>query len=194
MWTLLTDAERTSAQKMPAEASNTWLWCRATLRKCLGVKLNTDPAGIQFSYNAQGKPALHNQALHFNVSHTSSSFLVGIAQEPIGVDIESIPEHIDAVTADFVLSAQEKRYCKNGENLPAFAQIWTLKEAFLKASGLGLVDDLPSINVDPCTENNSIGQSGWNSVSLVCPGAEIGAFVGNSAANLEFLLACSTTT
>ncbi|MDX2070284.1 MAG: 4'-phosphopantetheinyl transferase superfamily protein [Haliscomenobacter sp.] len=194
LWAFLSNAERASAQKMPAEARNTWLWCRATLRKCLGIKLNTDPAGIQFSYNAQGKPALQDQGLHFNVSHTSSSFLIGIAQDPIGVDLESIPEYIDAITADFVLSAPEKQYCKNGENLPAFAQIWTRKEAFLKAIGWGLVDDLTYINVDPCTGNNSIGQRGWGSVSIACPGAEIGAFVGNGAANLAFLLACSSTT
>lgn len=152
MWALLTDGELASAQKMPSADRNTWLWCRAVLRKCLGTKLNIDAAEIQFAYNAHGKPELKDQFLHFNVSHTASSFLIGIAQEPIGLDLEVIPDQIDSATTDFVLNEHEKRYSKDGKNLQAFAEIWTLKEAFLKATGLGLVDDLPSIDVAPFSE------------------------------------------
>lgn len=184
---MLTDSELASAQKMPPKDRNTWLWCRAMLRKCLGIKLNIDPAGIQFVYNEHGKPGLKDQSLHFNVSHTASSFLIGIAQESIGIDLEFIPEQIDSVTADFVLNEQEKAYCQEGKNLQAFAQIWTLKEAFLKATGLGLVDDLPSIDVAPLSEENSISRNGGSSISFVCPGGEVGAFVGRNIAELQFL-------
>ena len=190
LWPLLTNAELASAQKMPAADHNTWLWCRAVLRKCLGTKLNVDPAEIQFAYNAHGKPELKDQFLHFNVSHTASSFLIGIANEPIGIDLEAIPDQIDSATANFVLNEQEKGYCKDGKNLQAFAEIWTLKEAFLKATGLGLVDDLPSINVAPFSEKNTIANSGWNSISFACPGEEVGAFVGMTTADLQFMLAC----
>jgi 4'-phosphopantetheinyl transferase len=186
LWALLTDAELASAQKMPPKDRNTWLWCRAMLRKCLGIKLNIDPAGIQFVYNENGKPGLKDQSLHFNVSHTASSFLIGIAQGSIGVDLEFIPEQIDSVTADFVLNEREKGYCQEGKNLQAFAEIWTLKEALLKATGLGLVDDLPSIDVDPLSEKNTLSSNGWSRTSFVCPGGEVGAFVGRNTAELQF--------
>jgi len=121
------------------------------------------------------------------VQKTPTGFSIKGLNAEVFQALEFIPEQIDSATTDFVLNEQEKGYCKDGKNLQAFAEIWTLKEAFLKATGLGLVDDLPSIDVDPLSEENTINRNRWNSISFDCPGGEVGAFVGRVTAELQFL-------
>jgi 4'-phosphopantetheinyl transferase len=128
---------------------------RTVLAECLG---HPDPASLQFSYTAHGKPELagpHAGKLHFNLSHTDALLVLAVdRRHAVGVDVE-------AVTRNVELLALAKRYFAAHEyaelaeldesaQRERFFALWTLKEAWLKARGLGLhipLDDF-SFNLD----------------------------------------------
>jgi 4'-phosphopantetheinyl transferase len=121
---------------------------KAVLSKLSGLPMQA----LVIDRTSFGKPILMNQLttpIHFNLSDSADYILLGFATEPIGVDIEAITNHVDI--ADIVQS-----HFANDEQLQMqtavdpqafFYEIWTRKEAVLKANGIGLIDDLPSLLV-----------------------------------------------
>jgi 4'-phosphopantetheinyl transferase len=116
---------------------------RTVLADCLG---RSDPARLQFAQMEHGKPELAGpdaSKLHFNLSHTDDMLALAVSfKHAVGVDVE-------AVTRKVELLALAQRYFASREyeelqDLDAAAQrerfftLWTLKEAWLKARGLGL--------------------------------------------------------
>ncbi|PJI09255.1 MULTISPECIES: 4'-phosphopantetheinyl transferase family protein [Clostridium] len=110
--------------------------------------LNLDK--IQLKYNKWGKPELmNNSRIHFNISHSSEWVIVGIAAKPIGVDIQKI-DKIDLSIAKSCFSKDENEYIlslPSDEQKDAFFKLWTLKEAFIKAKGMGLYMPLDSFTI-----------------------------------------------
>lgn len=101
---------------------------------------------------AFGKPMLMNpllQPIHFNLSDSADYIVLGFSAEPIGVDIETYANHFDI--ADIVQShfaEEEQAQMQAAENPQSFFyKIWARKEAVLKANGIGLIDNLPSLVV-----------------------------------------------
>lgn len=125
---------------------------RATLRIILARYLNTAPERLEFSYNNQGKPSVINsQKLQFNISHTGDLAIVAIGKiYPLGVDIEHYSARPYEGIAKSLFSEQELREFKKAplSLKPAlFFHIWSQKEAFIKATGLGLSYPTKEFNV-----------------------------------------------
>ena len=120
-------------------------WMRFELARRYGCA----PQDLIFNLGANGKPRLRdarNWGGAFNASSSQDYALLGFdARGEIGVDIECVRPFKDA--ADFAahnFSESERRQAK----VPtAFFRIWTRTEAFLKCTGLGLVDDLANLQV-----------------------------------------------
>lgn len=117
---------------------------RGILRNILGRYLGQEPGDLEFCYSDRGKPQLagSNCSVCFNLSHSQSLALYAIARRPIGIDLEYIRPLDDALKiAKRFFSAREYTLI---ESLPpeqkqkAFFQLWTCKEAYLKATGEGL--------------------------------------------------------
>lgn len=111
--------------------------------------LNIDK--IQLKYNKWGKPELiNNSGIHFNISHSGEWVVVGISAKPIGVDIQKVEEiHLSLAESSF--SKRENEYMlslPNNERKNAFFMLWTLKEAFIKAKGVGLYMPLDSFTIE----------------------------------------------
>lgn len=125
---------------------------RATLRIILARYLNVSPERLEFSYNAHGKPKVINSArLQFNLSHSGDLALLAIGKGfPVGVDIEQYSARPYEGIAKTLFSHQEfKEFTKVPLALkPAiFFHIWSQKEAFIKACGLGLAYPTQDFNV-----------------------------------------------
>lgn len=99
-----------------------------------------------------GKPFVCEPYKHiqFNISH-SGIWVVGIANDrghPVGIDIEQIDEDLEIGSFASILSINEKRVL---DSLPAnerrerFIELWTYKESYVKATGMGL-----SMPIDLC--------------------------------------------
>ena len=120
-----------------------FLVTRGVLRTLLGRYLGVDPASCAFTSNPHGRPALVNADLHFNISHTNGLVAIAFAREPeLGVDVEDLERRpVDAVVPRRFFSPSEVADLESvAEPMRAsrFFDYWTLKEAYIKARGMGL--------------------------------------------------------
>ena len=123
------------------------------LRILLGRATNATPHDLAFLTSPSGKPSLNGSSLHFNLSHSGDCAVIGICRScEIGVDVEHVSAERglkDLVESHF---AHEERLTLEqfeGEAwVRKFYRVWTLKEAYLKAEGVGLIDALYEIEFD----------------------------------------------
>jgi 4'-phosphopantetheinyl transferase len=129
---------------------------RGFLRLVLARYLQVDPAALEFSYGAQGKPALagiHSQnGLHFNLAHSDNLALLGVTRlGSVGVDVERLRALSDAdeLVARFFSPRESAAFGRLAtEQKPvAFFNLWTRKEAWLKATGEGIGSLLSQVEV-----------------------------------------------
>ena len=83
-----------------------------------------------------GKPWLESGEWHFNLSHSGDWALLGVAREELGIDVEDSGrrvEHHPLAQRFFSRYEADRAHSKE-----TFFQIWTLKEAYVKAVGKGL--------------------------------------------------------
>ena len=125
---------------------------RGGLRSVLARYLDAKPEEFRFSYGAYGKPALVDEALRFNMSHSHGVALFAVALDrELGVDVEHI-------RADFATEDIARRFFSRGEvtafnalgneeQVAAFFRCWTRKEAYIKAIGRGLSEPLDAFDV-----------------------------------------------
>lgn len=110
-------------------------------------KENIDP---EIVYNEYGKPYFKNSKLYFNVSHSNKKVLIALSDSELGIDIQKISnydeERIDKL-AKRIYNDNDYNYFNNDENV-TFTQIWTIKEAYLKYVGYGLIKNLHDIVVE----------------------------------------------
>lgn len=116
---------------------------RATMRIILARYLNTAPERLEFIYNPQGKPeVINSQKLQFNISHSGDLAILAVGKGyPMGVDIEYYSARPYEGIAKNSFSYQEIAELQKVPHAlkPAlFFHIWAQKEAFIKATGLGL--------------------------------------------------------
>ncbi len=116
----------------------------ALVRAVLSRYAGCDPAELRFQQAGHGKPVLVAPRvvpeLEFNLTHTKGLVACGIARRPIGVDAEPSGRQFDEAVARRVLQPGE---IERLNRFPAearrreFLRYWTLKEACMKATGLG---------------------------------------------------------
>jgi 4'-phosphopantetheinyl transferase len=127
----------------------------AALRQILHRYTGILPGDLRFASGQYGKPHLSNFSaapLGFNLSHSGDLAVVAVGNVPeVGVDIESIRPVPDweeiarlsfhPVESEWVRSAAAERRTE------AFFQVWTKKEAYIKACGRGMSHPLDSFRV-----------------------------------------------
>ena len=122
------------------------LLVRSVLMRKTGVQ-NRD---LILSRDARGKPfCLVPGSGHFNLSHSGQWIIAAFDDSPVGVDIELIKPLAPGVV-ELALSPKEIKTMHalpETERLSYFTDVWTLKESWLKASGLGLIDHLSDYSV-----------------------------------------------
>jgi 4'-phosphopantetheinyl transferase len=140
---VLSDDERGRADLFHhATGRNRYVAGRTFLRTTLSRHIEVPAADIRFVYGETGKPALENASVHFNLSHSRNIAVLGVANVPIGVDVEYIDD-IDNLesTSGVALRPAERTavFAATGrERLLRFYRFWTLKEAVAKAIGSGV--------------------------------------------------------
>jgi 4'-phosphopantetheinyl transferase len=173
---LLTNEERERAGRFYfVEDRRRWTLCRGILKTLLGLYLQREPAAIELSYGANGKPMIGgangNGGLCFNLSHSAERMLLGLSTTPhIGVDTEFIKPVRDFtdLAKRFFAEVEYDRILQSlpDERLKNFYRTWTKKEAFLKATGDGLSRNLNEFAVAIGKDGNSVSMgegslSGW---------------------------------
>jgi 4'-phosphopantetheinyl transferase len=146
-------ADRYSGERLRCD----FIRARCALRLVLADYSGHDPADIVFRYAEFGKPAIDwpnaGLACHFNLSHSGRHGLIAVAAYPVGIDIEYMMRtdcDIDALV-DIVCHPREKEIfalCPPAQRAALFYRVWSRKEAYCKALGVGLQANMRSLNVE----------------------------------------------
>lgn len=105
------------------------------------------PMEWSFCSSKYGKPRIVEQqnrlGFSFNLSHTKGLIVLALATDlELGIDVEYVdPSRNWPGIAKYSFSQAEVDYIQSSEEtrqLSAFYEIWTMKEAYLKATGEGL--------------------------------------------------------
>src|SRR5262249_34158358 len=153
---ILAEAESTRATRFRFERHrNRFIAARGVLRSILGTHLHCAPDQLQFEYGANGKPALIGrfaENLFFNLAHSDDLALIAVSRlGPVGVDVERVRPiaDVDQLVARFFSPRENARFqqLSSDEKNIAFFNLWTRKEAWLKATGEGIAHSLNRVEV-----------------------------------------------
>lgn len=146
---VLTAAEQQRAQRYyrPQDAQR-FLLGRAALRLLLAAYTQQPPASLRFEPGPTKKPVLCEMpGLHYNVSHSGNWVLIVIAAAEVGIDVEKIETQFafeELLAASF--SPAERTFIgQDATSRPRFYQLWTRKEAFVKATAQGIDEHFSSV-------------------------------------------------
>jgi 4'-phosphopantetheinyl transferase len=122
------------------------------LRRSLSRRVDVPPSAWVFTPGPHGKPHLAapeaGRGLHFNVSHTPGFCVCIIAEREVGIDVQYTGRPPPWRVLDRYLAPSERERLGNApeaERNARFFEYWTLKEAYVKARGLGFALPLSQI-------------------------------------------------
>lgn len=156
----LSDAERERAARFRFERDRRrFVVARARLREELAMRLGVRPEAVEFAYGDNGKPRLANHELQFSVSHCDDVALFAFSQTAqVGVDVEAIRpvREADAIAVQFFSPLEHAGYAALAprDRLLGFFRVWTRKEAYVKALGVGFSMALERFDL-------SVAPRGW---------------------------------
>ncbi len=115
---------------------------------------------VKYTYNEYGKPYFRDLPdIYFNISHSADYVVCVLANCEIGIDIELIaPISLDI--AKHFFSPNEYELVANcsskDERIDNFYKLWTKKEAYVKATGKGMVCPFNSFDITKDFQYNFI--------------------------------------
>ncbi|MDZ4813853.1 MAG: 4'-phosphopantetheinyl transferase superfamily protein [Pseudomonadota bacterium] len=187
------EAARATRFRRP-EDRDAFVAARIVVRTLLAGWRGLDPGSIEFQYSTHGKPSLLNAGdLHFNVAHCGRWVAMAFADVPVGVDIEApLTASRTAMALAGFLAPREREAltrCPESRRSELFIRFWTLKEAYLKARGIGLSVALDSFEFELSIDKPDIGflspsddrADGWQFVSADVCGSLRWALAMNSS-------------
>lgn len=144
---LLDDTERLRLQQFPEHGPRSeYLMARALARTLLAGYAGIAARDWRFSTNEYGRPVIADPVafrnLSFNLSHTEGLLACAVSLDrAVGVDVERVNHAVDPdELAPLVFAPPELERLAaaptQGRRNTFFA-LWTLKEAYLKARGMG---------------------------------------------------------
>ncbi|WP_435971478.1 4'-phosphopantetheinyl transferase family protein [Streptomyces sp. Qhu_M48] len=128
-----------------------YLVAHVRLRALLAGRLATTPERVELSREPctacggpHGRPYVRGGGVHFSLSHTRELVVIALASQPVGVDVEAVPD--ERAAADLAPRMHPREAAEIGrlaeaDRPPAVARCWTRKESLLKARGVGLNED-----------------------------------------------------
>lgn len=124
-------------------AAERYVVTRSLVRTVLGAHTGIIPKDLHIRLTASGKPEA--EGVHFNVTHSGDIVLLALCDErAVGVDVERRREvaRVGALIERWLTAAERlelDRLRERGlDDSDAFLRVWSLKEARLKALGVGI--------------------------------------------------------
>jgi 4'-phosphopantetheinyl transferase len=155
---------------------------RALVRRSLARCINVEPTAFRFDTNEYGRPRIvfprEGRLLRFSASRTNGLAMCAVAfDRDVGADVERLQDcPFDVARWSFApVEVRSIDSCPEGERSERFFTYWTLKEAYIKARGLGLSIPLdrfafhltetrpPRLEIDPELDRQA---SGWRFFTL----------------------------
>lgn len=89
---------------------------------------------IKIEYFDSGKPYIKDSSYGISISHSKDMALVAINEDAVGADIEVVRPYNEKLIKRY-FSKEEIAFIDSPEK---FFTVWTVKEAYLKLTGVGL--------------------------------------------------------
>jgi 4'-phosphopantetheinyl transferase len=146
-WLRVLSAEERDRHGRLLRGGDEYLLAHALLRTALSRYAAVEPEAWVFDRNRHGRPevsaALTSDPLRFSLSHTEGLVACAVTRgATVGVDVENTtrsPEIIEIADRFFAPPESRALRALDGPARRArFFELWTLKEAYVKARGLGL--------------------------------------------------------
>ena len=158
---LLDDTERARARRFHFDHDRlSYTAAHALARGLLSARAGGEPSSWRFTVGPHGKPEVlapvTSPRLRVNLSHTRGLAAAVVTEEhDVGIDVEWLDRR--PASGDLARRFFAPAECAQLEAFPpaladeAFLSIWTLKEAYIKATGKGLAQPLDSFafTLDP---------------------------------------------
>ena len=187
---VLAPCELRRAQGMSVGPRRTFVGARARLRQLLAAYLPTSLGPLDLRRGVNGKPRLTGRladcGLHFNTSHSQARAIFAFSRSQVGVDIEALrplPSALRLAERFFTPSEIAEVAKQRARGQPdTFLKIWTRKEAFVKAVGGSIPQDLGTFQVAlesrrgaALLDEDGRAIRGWTMLPLQPQGSIIGA-------------------
>lgn len=163
LWSYLSEDEKQKASEYyRTKLTKKYIISRGILRCLLSCYTQKHPAELKFVYNKFGKPSLKRHELHFNLSHSELLTCYAISLDHrVGIDLESHDRNLDTrELASIVFTTSEQEAFNKIHDVKArtrlFYDLWTKKEAIIKAEGQGLSLPINTIEVINLLPGNKI--------------------------------------
>lgn len=166
LWSLLSDDEQQRAQRfVRAQDQEKFVQVRGSLRTLLGAYLDQAAGDLHFDYGDYGKPQLaasHNPLnLQFNVSHSRGLALIAVTRAiAVGIDVEQVNPQVDYQNISHRFFAEVEHQALLQQPAEAqrhvFFQLWTRKEACIKAMGGSIAHALDQVIVAQGLEESPV--------------------------------------
>lgn len=127
---------------------NRFIICRTILKFILAEQTGLEVDKITIAKDHNKKPYLSsNPSLFFNVTHAANYAIIATANSSIGVDIEYINKDFDykEILPSIFNDHEINEIVSNDDKHHTFYQLWTRKEAIVKATGKGIDDNIKNI-------------------------------------------------
>jgi len=125
-----------SLEKIPRAKQHDY--AHAMLSKQL-AELDIDCVSAVICRNSHGKPFLQDYPdIHFNLSHADGITACYVGRYEAGIDAEKIRPYRDGVLKRAFSDAERLLIEKTSDKDLMFFRLWTLKESFVKALGIGV--------------------------------------------------------
>ncbi|MCB0771122.1 MAG: 4'-phosphopantetheinyl transferase superfamily protein, partial [Flavobacteriales bacterium] len=147
------------------------------LRWILGMYTDRRPDELIFHRGRFGKPFLQDTRIQFNMSDTKDAVAVGVTADiALGVDIETLSRSVDhEAVSEHYFTPEEVAAMKQAEDPKLrFLEFWTRKEAVLKASAVGIMDDLRVLRVDAPENVTTIRHEAF--MEMAAPAYDVGTW------------------
>lgn len=185
------DRERADRFRHDADRAR-FVFGRLLLRDLTARAVGLGVDAFRIDTEASGRPVVTGvqRAPQVSLSHSGRWVVAALGWRPVGVDVEQL---IDEPQPDGVL----RRVCSPdelallqrlppGERVPAFLRVWTRKEAYGKACGVGMGFALRDITVGLCGSRVSGTRQRWWVTNLdLGPGCAAALAVRGGGARLQ---------
>lgn len=134
------------------------------VRRVLSKYAEIPPADWSFAEGENGKPHITGPhgapCFHFNLSHTEGLAAIAVTRDAeVGIDVELVHGIYDEQLARTCFTPTELKWIGEAgaaRQLDRFFDLWTLKEAYLKARGTGLSTPLQELTVRPDAQTSAV--------------------------------------
>jgi 4'-phosphopantetheinyl transferase len=154
-YNLLSDSEKALANRFKHDNDFIcFISAHALLRIEISKLLKVKAGSIVFDKSENGKPIISGIDLPFSLSRNKNyfAFTIGRSSQYLGIDIEQtqLDHNIRAISRNYYSFKEQQLIYKcvaNADQSLTFLELWTRKEALLKAVGIGINTNLTNVQV-----------------------------------------------